>query len=183
MPVMDGLDATRTIRAAGYSRPIVGLTANAFTTDREACLNAGMDDFLAKPVTREKLRRVLEQQLAAQRSEVETVDAVEAAQDAPPVVDEDYRRMMIDEFGADEFAELAERFLADALVLVAEVRSAQAAEDPEAYDAALHRLKGSALTVGFNALAHTANALRAALPQDATDLAALDTELERARAA
>jgi CheY-like chemotaxis protein len=51
MPVLDGLAATRRLRAAGASSnsPIVALTANAFAEDRERCLQAGMNDFIAKP--------------------------------------------------------------------------------------------------------------------------------------
>jgi PAS domain S-box-containing protein len=60
MPEFDGLEAARRIRAAeakaGTARtPIVALTANAFPEDREACLAAGMDQFLAKPLDRERL--------------------------------------------------------------------------------------------------------------------------------
>ncbi|BAL96272.1 PAS domain S-box protein [Rubrivivax gelatinosus] len=57
MPVMDGIAATRAIRASGEhaSLPIVAMTANAFDEDRAACLAAGMDDFLAKPVVPEEL--------------------------------------------------------------------------------------------------------------------------------
>ncbi len=60
MPVMDGLDATRAIRAADARagrphRPILALTANAFGEDREACREAGLDGFLVKPLTRRDL--------------------------------------------------------------------------------------------------------------------------------
>ncbi len=64
MPGMDGLEATRRIRAIeaehGIARtPIIALTANASVVDRDACLAAGMDDFLVKPFDREKLAAVL----------------------------------------------------------------------------------------------------------------------------
>jgi signal transduction histidine kinase/ActR/RegA family two-component response regulator len=71
MPVMDGLEATRSIRAweleaeqAGRPRlPIVALTAGAFASERVRCSEAGMDDFLAKPIDREQLSAVLQRWL------------------------------------------------------------------------------------------------------------------------
>jgi CheY-like chemotaxis protein len=62
MPVMDGLDATRSIRALppGVAAvPVVALTASAVPAERRQCLDAGMDDFVSKPVKRDDLERAL----------------------------------------------------------------------------------------------------------------------------
>ena len=64
MPELDGLEAARRIRGVETGRSlaqtrIIALTANAFGEDREACLTAGMDDFLMKPIDRERLVEVL----------------------------------------------------------------------------------------------------------------------------
>jgi hypothetical protein len=60
MPVVDGLEATVQLRGSGHAGPIVALTASALADDRSACLSAGMDDFLAKPIERPALVAVLE---------------------------------------------------------------------------------------------------------------------------
>lgn len=54
MPVMDGLEATRLIKAKTPDLPIVALTANAFDSDRHAALEAGCDDFLSKPINADR---------------------------------------------------------------------------------------------------------------------------------
>jgi CheY-like chemotaxis protein len=53
MPVMDGLEATKAIKAIRPELPIVALTANAFDSDRQLAMDAGCDDFLSKPVSSE----------------------------------------------------------------------------------------------------------------------------------
>lgn len=59
LPVMDGVTATRKIREFNSEVPIVALTANAFEEDRRECLLAGMNDFLAKPITPQKLKKAI----------------------------------------------------------------------------------------------------------------------------
>jgi CheY-like chemotaxis protein len=68
MPELDGIAATRRIRRLpnGARVPIVALTANAFPQDQQACIDAGMNDHLAKPVTLEAITRVLARWLDAE---------------------------------------------------------------------------------------------------------------------
>ncbi|MBW2037352.1 MAG: response regulator, partial [Deltaproteobacteria bacterium] len=61
MPEMDGLEATRKIRQKGYkSIPIIAMTAHAMKGDRERCLEAGMDDYITKPIKRENVFKIIE---------------------------------------------------------------------------------------------------------------------------
>jgi osomolarity two-component system, sensor histidine kinase SLN1 len=61
MPNMDGIESTRRIRALGFSAPIIALTAFADESNREACMNVGMNAFLGKPIKRPLLKQVLEE--------------------------------------------------------------------------------------------------------------------------
>lgn len=64
MPEMDGLEATRRIRAHGFSDiPIIAMTANAMKGDREKCLEAGMNDYISKPIKREIVFKIIEERL------------------------------------------------------------------------------------------------------------------------
>ncbi len=64
MPVMDGHEATRQIRKQGFTDiPIIAMTANAMKGDRELCLEAGMDDYITKPIKRETVFQILEKWL------------------------------------------------------------------------------------------------------------------------
>jgi PAS domain S-box-containing protein len=69
MPHMDGLEATRQIRSlpGGPNTPIIAMTANAFAEDKSRCFEAGMDDFITKPIDPEGLFRVMLQWLMSQR--------------------------------------------------------------------------------------------------------------------
>ncbi len=73
MPLVSGIEATEILRAQGYSGPIIALTANATSEDRNLCLQAGCNDFLTKPINRDKLYEVTSCYLCV--DEADSVDA------------------------------------------------------------------------------------------------------------
>ena len=73
MPVLDGIGATKLLRSGGYDKPIVALTANAMQEDQERYKVSGLDDFVAKPIDKNELFRVLFKYLP----EIETMKKIE----------------------------------------------------------------------------------------------------------
>ena len=67
MPGLDGYETTRRLRQQGVRIPIVAMTANAMSGDRERCLEAGMDDFVSKPVSTDALEAALQRWLGRSR--------------------------------------------------------------------------------------------------------------------
>jgi CheY-like chemotaxis protein len=69
MPKMDGISATKAIREKGFDTiPIVAMTAHAMKGDKEMCLEAGMDDYISKPIKREKVFEILEKWVFERKS-------------------------------------------------------------------------------------------------------------------
>jgi signal transduction histidine kinase/DNA-binding response OmpR family regulator len=156
MPRVDGLEATRRIRAAaaGGGPWIVAVTANTAMEDRLAATEAGMDDYLSKPIRPAELVAALEQ---AWR---QTIAATAANADA--VLDRGALARLADLIGGEQYVpELLAEFRTEAARLVEQVREALP-DRPEAARLPAHSLKSSAANVGAIRLADRAAEVEAA---------------------
>jgi len=159
MPVMDGLEATRRIReleSGGAKRtPIVALTANAMMGTLERCLEAGMDDYLTKPLDISRLQDVLDRFMGRADGEPIAPAAASsaAAQAASP--DNAIRARLADVAGDDQefMIELVNAFLSGGEDTVQELRAAVELGDAAAIGRAAHKLKGAAANLHVNNLA------------------------------
>ena len=156
MPVMDGMTATRKIRdweISGHT-PIIALTANAMTGDRELCEAAGMDGYLTKPIEVERLRNILtkfglEKPAAAAADEA----AAESNQPRGPAAPVDLREFQKLTDGDQAFAqELAAAFILSGEQQLAEIAGALAQSRRAEVAKAAHKLKGACANIHANAL-------------------------------
>ena len=149
MPEVNGFEATAAVRATeratGRRIPIIAMTAHAMKGDRERCLAAGMDGYVAKPIQAQALFAAIESLLpASTQNAAETAAKAETAASKPSgVMDLD---AVLNRLGGDHelLAEMASLFLEDGPRILRETRAAITRRDSKALERAAHTLKGSA---------------------------------------
>jgi PAS domain S-box-containing protein len=190
MPEMDGIEATRLIRAqepADRRIPIIAMTAHAMQGDRERCLKAGMDDYITKPIQPKELANVIQRwaNTDAVRQAEPTPQADERmAADAPLNV-----KSALSTFGEDYgfYMELLTEWIERLPSDIQQLREASALHDPSGVAASAHRLKGVAINFGAQTLgAHATELETLARAGDLTRLpelvAAIEAEAAQVRA-
>jgi len=177
MPVLDGYEATAEIRARGLRVPVVAMTAHAMKGDRERCLEAGMDDYLAKPLRPEDLDAVLERWLSG--GEPPEPEPTPAPAPEAQLVDGDRMDMFRRDY-PDIVDQLVTLFVDGTPPLIEELREAAAGDDPEAVRRAAHKLKGSCQNIGATWMATLAREAETT-PPGAVDMPRLDSAFAATR--
>lgn len=170
MPEMDGIEATKTVRTLPGSRgqlPIIAMTAYALESDKQSCLDAGMNDYVSKPIRKQELLEVVTrwvgQSAMAEEAPVHTPSAV--------VIDTRVLEALERETDPTLLMDLARAFVTETASRLSSISAAVPARDVGALEREALALKGGAGTFGAAQLVDYAGAL---------EQACLSNDLDRA---
>ena len=160
MPVLDGLEATRRIRKLELEDKtrepvyIIAMTANTQEDDRAACIEAGMDDFVSKPVQLKELQIALQKSLGIEIKEEETSES------EIPLLDTTQLDQLRAADQADTFREIISMYLEQTHSQLTELHTALADQNHEQTANIAHQIKGSSANLGASQLADACSDLR-----------------------
>jgi PAS domain S-box-containing protein len=173
MPEMDGFTATRLIRdeemKKGLHIPIVAMTANAMQGDREACIAAGMDDYISKPVTLLSLAEAIQRWIKTKEPTFPKPEKIpQPLEEIEPL---DYNmlqsiRELQTEDEADFLTELIDIYLEDSPALMERICNGMIGGDLQDGRKALHSLKGTSANLGVRSVAAVCNELERLLERE-----------------
>lgn len=176
MPEIDGYEATHQIRDPGslvlnHVIPIIAMTAHAMTGDREKCLEAGMNDYVSKPVSPQVLATVLDRWLIRQEEDVKTNEIkttietdkdMQEKGDSPPLVF-DQNALLNRLMGDEELLQtVITTFLIDIPIQLAAIKESVMQGNADRVGSLAHKIKGAAANIGENDFSRAAHEMEIA---------------------
>jgi len=195
MPEIDGIQATRIIRNPGScvlnpNIPIIAMTANATREDRNKCADAGMNDYISKPINPDELLSVISKQLSVNSeqlpvnseklSEENKIDKSSLITDTPTTEIFDYQALL-ERIGGDKdfLKHLLKDFPIHLASYTGELKSALNEQNSENIRIHAHTIKGMCANMSARRLSESANRIEVIGKQGGTDIAVLLEELEQ----
>lgn len=184
MPEMDGYQATQLIREIEQQEKkqrtvIIALTANAIATDKQQCLDAGMDDYIPKPITEQFLQQTickwLETDKNAQAGDITRGTKTKQENEQNQYINENHYQTMYKKLG-ERYLSIIEKYKENALLIIENITSAVDKDDIDSIKLYAHTLKGSSDSMGASRLSQLASTIEARVAE--SDLCSISSLLE-----